>query len=61
MVVSPESAGWAYASLRFVELADGEVRSLHTGPDEMLVLPLAGSVNVSCDGQEFELRGRPDV
>ena len=61
VVVSPESAGWGYAGLRIVELAGGEVRSVETGADEMLVVPLAGSARVSCEGATFELRGRPDV
>ncbi len=61
VVVTPHSAGWAYAGLRIVELAAGEARSISTGSDEMVVLPLAGSCVVECEGRRFELMGRRDV
>jgi 5-deoxy-glucuronate isomerase len=61
VVVTPESAGWAYSGLRVVELAPGESRAFTTGPDEMVVLPLSGSCTVQCDGSRFELSGRRDV
>jgi 5-deoxy-glucuronate isomerase len=61
VVVTPESAGWSYAGIRVVELAPGESRTLSTGPDEMVALPLAGSCVVECDGLRFELAGRRDV
>ena len=44
VLITPESAGWSFAGLRVVRLAPGASRSLDTGPDEMLVLPLAGVV-----------------
>jgi 5-deoxy-glucuronate isomerase len=47
--------------LRVIRLAPGAARTLDTGPDEMLVLPLAGSASVECDGQRFELEGRSSV
>lgn len=61
VVVTPGSAGWRYAGLRIVELAPGESRSLSTGSDEMVVLPLAGSCVVECAGHRFALTGRDDV
>jgi 5-deoxy-glucuronate isomerase len=61
VVVTPESAGWTYSGLRIVELGPGESRSLHTGSDEVVVLPLAGSATVECAGGCFELTGREDV
>ena len=61
VVVTPESAGWSFAGLRVVRLSAGETRALDTGPDEMLVLPLAGSCLVECDGERFELQGRSSV
>jgi 5-deoxy-glucuronate isomerase len=61
VVVTPESAGWTYSGLRVVELAPGGSRSLLTGREEMLVLPLAGSATVECAGVRFELAGRDDV
>jgi 5-deoxy-glucuronate isomerase len=61
VVVTPESADWAYAGLRVMELAPGESRSFATGPDEMVALPLSGSCALECDGVFFELSGRRDV
>jgi 5-deoxy-glucuronate isomerase len=59
--ITPEAAGWAYSGLRIVELSPGGLLELSTGPDEMIVLPLAGSVTVDCDAQQFALRGRGSV
>jgi 5-deoxy-glucuronate isomerase len=61
VLITPESAGWSFAGLRVVRLAPGAARTLDTGPDEMLVLPLAGSGVVECEGQRYELQGRPSV
>jgi len=44
--ITPEAAGWAYSGLRIVELSSGGLLELSTGPDEIIVLPLAGSVTV---------------
>ena len=59
--VTPEACGWAYSSLRVLELGPGAEAAFRTGPDEMLVLPLAGAAVVTADGVEFALDGRPDV
>ena len=48
-----ERAGWSWTSLRVLSLRPGESQQIETGTDEMLVLPLAGSCSVSCDGREF--------
>ena len=65
VVVSPESAGWTYAGLRVVSLSAGGERSFQTGPDEMVVLPLAGSVTakrlpdaaaIHCPSMKLSLR-----
>jgi 5-deoxy-glucuronate isomerase len=61
VVVTPESAGWTYCGLRVFELLPGQTRSLQTGDDEMLVLPLAGSARVECRGETFLLAGRSHV
>jgi 5-deoxy-glucuronate isomerase len=61
VVITPESAGWNFCGLRIVELPRDGSRTLRSGPDEMLVLPLAGSVTVVCGGEIFDLGGRPDV
>jgi 5-deoxy-glucuronate isomerase len=58
LVVTPESAGWGYSSLRVLELAPGGTAEFDTGPDEMVLLPLSGGATVSCDGEKFELTGR---
>ena len=50
-----------HCSLRVLELAPGEKREVATGEAEMLVLPLAGSCQVSCDGRTFEVHGRTSV
>jgi 5-deoxy-glucuronate isomerase len=57
----PEQAGWTYSGLVVAELAPGEQRVLHTGPDEWAILPLGGSLVVEVEGRQFELEGRDDV
>jgi 5-deoxy-glucuronate isomerase len=59
--ITPASAGWAVSGLRVLELEPGGVRTLDTGPDELIVLPLAGACRVVCDGETMELRGRTGV
>ena len=61
VVVTPQVAGWAFSSLRILELAPGATGSFDTAQDEMIVLPLSGSCRVRCDGAEFDLTGRADV
>jgi 5-deoxy-glucuronate isomerase len=61
LVITPESAGWTYSSLRVLDLADGGSHEFDTGEFETIVLPLAGSCAVGCEGERFELRGRDDV
>jgi 5-deoxy-glucuronate isomerase len=59
--IDPELAGWGYSGLRVLELEPGGEREVATGPDELLVLPLAGSCTVECAGELLELRGRSGV
>jgi 5-deoxy-glucuronate isomerase len=61
LVVTPESAGWAYSSLRVATLAPGAEIEFATGPDEMIVLPLTGGVEVSIGVLTHRLRGRTSV
>ncbi|MFJ6572179.1 5-deoxy-glucuronate isomerase [Streptomyces sp. NPDC091292] len=66
VVITPEDAGWAYSSLRVLELAAGESAEFSTGDSECIVLPLAGSCRTTIHGQgfdsaTFELAGRADV
>jgi len=60
VVITPESAGWSFCGLRVIELPAGGSRTIRTGDDEMVVLPLAGSATVTCDERTFELTGRAD-
>lgn len=59
--ISPERAGWAYSSLRVLELAPGATHTFDTGDSEWIVLPLSGGCAVQAGKQTFSLRGRPDV
>ena len=61
VVLTPEQAGWAYCGLRVVRLEPAATRAFNTGPDEMAVLPLSGSLVVEVDGGRFLLGGRDDV
>jgi 5-deoxy-glucuronate isomerase len=59
--VTPEQAGWTYCGLRILDLPPGGSLAFGTADDEVVVLPLAGSAAVECDGERFELAGRPSV
>ncbi len=59
--ITPQDAGWDYSGLRVLDLAAGGSRTFQTGEDELVVLPLWGSVRVSCEHQAFDLRGRSGV
>jgi 5-deoxy-glucuronate isomerase len=59
--VTPEEAGWRYSGLRVLRLDAGGSREFGTAADEMVILPLAGSCVVYCDGERFELAGRASV
>ena len=62
VMVTPESAGWGYSSLRVATLAPGQEVSLETGDDEAVVVPLSGDVRVAVQGGDtYELAGRASV
>ncbi|HYH29131.1 MAG TPA: 5-deoxy-glucuronate isomerase, partial [Pseudonocardia sp.] len=61
LVVTPETAGWGYSSLRVLELQPGGSASFSTGEDETVVLPLSGGCRVECDGEAFDITGRRNV
>jgi 5-deoxy-glucuronate isomerase len=61
VAVTPESAGWGFTSLKIISLEPGDSHSFETGPDEVIVLPLEGSVAVDADDTRCELDGRPSV
>jgi 5-deoxy-glucuronate isomerase len=54
-------ASWSWSSLRVLTLAAGGSHTLETGDEEMLVLPLTGSCELSCAGAEHTLGGRAGV
>jgi 5-deoxy-glucuronate isomerase len=59
--VTPESAGWGYSSLKIISLEPEGSHRFDTGSDEVIVLPLSGSVAVNVDDAHCELEGRPSV
>ena len=61
LVVTPETAGWGYSGLRILDLPIGARATFPTGDEEMLVLPLAGGCDVTCDDERVTLTGRRSV
>ncbi|MGB3772645.1 MAG: 5-deoxy-glucuronate isomerase [Rhodococcus sp. (in: high G+C Gram-positive bacteria)] len=61
VAVTPQSAGWTESSLWTVDLAPGRSLDLDSGDDEIMVVPLQGSVDVRCGDQRFTLIGRDSV
>ncbi|WP_250008484.1 5-deoxy-glucuronate isomerase [Actinoplanes sp. M2I2] len=61
VVVTPENAGWNYSGLRVLDLPVGARVTFATGDDEMLVLPLSGGCDVTCDDERLTLTGRRSV
>jgi len=59
--ISPESAGWGFSGLRVLELPPGGRWQADTGPDEVVVLPLAGSCEVRTADERAHLAGRDSV
>jgi 5-deoxy-glucuronate isomerase len=59
--VTPESAGWGYSSLKIISLEQGGSHRLYSGGDEVVVVPLSGSVSVEVDGSRLDLAGRESV
>ena len=61
LVVTPESAGWGYAGLRIASVGAGGRVQFSTGSDEAIVVPLSGAATVTCDDEQIDLAGRPNV
>jgi 5-deoxy-glucuronate isomerase len=59
--VTPESAGWGYSTLKIISLEPGGSHRFETGPDEVIVLPLNGSVAVDVGDIHCDLDGRASV
>ena len=49
LVITPETAGWGYSSLRVLELPAGGNVTFDTREDETVILPLSGSCAVACE------------
>jgi 5-deoxy-glucuronate isomerase len=47
VLITPEDAGWDWCGIQVVRLAPGVPRTVRTGPSEVFVLPLSGSLEVS--------------
>ncbi|GAA2074402.1 5-deoxy-glucuronate isomerase [Aeromicrobium halocynthiae] len=60
-VVAGERDGWSHTSLWTITLAPGGRRTVSAPGQELLVVPLAGAVDVEVDGSTYALAGRPDV
>jgi len=61
LVVTPQNAGWGFSGLRVLDMTIGQRISFATGDDEMIVLPLAGGCDVTCDDERITLTGRKSV
>ena len=61
VLLSADRAGWAFSSLRILELAPGGGAEIALGDEETAVLPLSGSCRCAGDGHTIELSGRTDV
>jgi len=59
--VTPDSAGWGYSSLKIISLESEGSHRFDTGSDEVIVLPLSGSVSVDVADGHCELDGRISV
>ena len=62
VALTPEGAGWTYSGLRVVDLAPGVTRTVDTGDDEMILLPMSAvDVAVTVGDESFALDGRGSV
>jgi 5-deoxy-glucuronate isomerase len=69
VTLAPPDAGWSWAGLRVVSLAAGLERRIATGQDEVFVLPLSASVQVTASPSadpsvveaRYDLVGRASV
>jgi 5-deoxy-glucuronate isomerase len=61
LVITPDTAGWEWSSLRTFTLTAGQVRTIDTGGEEMILLPLAGGASVRYDADRYDLAGRDSV
>jgi len=55
IVVTPQRAAWQYLSFRVIVLAKGEHYTIHTGDEEVALVPLQGTGALQVDGHEYRL------
>ncbi len=60
VALDPGQAGWEYCGLRVMAFDGSASRTLHTGSDEAVLVPLSGTFRVEGDNS-FVLEGRQDV
>ena len=56
LVVTPQSAGWHYLSFRVIVLAAGEQYTVHSGDEEVALVPLQGAGALVVDGAPYTLQ-----
>ena len=61
VVVTPETADWRETSLWVANLRPGDTLPGYSAGNEIMVVPLAGSLSVRCGDEEFCLAGRKSV
>ena len=59
--ITAQKAGWEFSSLRIANLEQGEQLTFETNDEEILVLPLSGSVEVTANHISYSLAGRESV
>ena len=60
--ITPSDAGWAWTGIQVLRLLPGQPTTVETGPSEIFVLPLSGSLEVVVEGEGgFSLQGRESV
>ena len=52
---------WSHTGLLVTDLAAGESRTVRTGEQEWIVVPLSGAATVEVESARYELTGRADV
>jgi 5-deoxy-glucuronate isomerase len=55
IAVTPQTAGWQYLSFRVVALAAGEQYTVHSGGEEVALVPLQGAGRLTVDRGEYTL------
>ncbi len=62
VAITDDIDGWQHTSLRVAELAPGASLTHDTGDEELVVVPLSGSVTIDIEGADsISLEGRPSV